>query len=311
MYAIRPATAADQAAAVEFIAGLQADPAHHIGYHGMTSDEVAEELADIRPDWATGALLATDRAGALRALLSVEADPQLGRAWLHGPFVDVPEGHPAARQCWHNAADELFDHAMTLDRLRGITDLELFGHRQNRRLGDFAARHGFTTKITSRVFTLTGSALRSVLISAVSGTSGPRPLDRDPELRAQVVELHERSFPKRNTSGAQLVAGERGHTVVVLTGADGLIGYAAGFAQHGELYVDYVAVDPNMRAAGSGRALVRALLRALVVEHGPRPQAAAVIALGNDASERMVTALGFELHLELVGYLLVRPGVTE
>jgi len=40
----------------------------------------------------------------------------------------------------------------------------------------------------------------------------------------------------------------------------------------------------------------------MALRHGPRGQAAAVISLGNDASERMFTRLGFGLHLELVSY---------
>jgi len=100
----------------------------------------------------------------------------------------------------------------------------------------------------------------------------------------------------------QLVDGDRGHCVVVLGHADGLIGYAAGYPQEGELYVDLVAVTPELRSRGAGRALVRGLLRELAARHGARAQAAAVIALGNDASERLFTALGFTLHVELVSY---------
>ncbi|GLZ42995.1 GNAT family N-acetyltransferase [Actinokineospora sp. NBRC 105648] len=302
MYSMRPATPADRPAVVELLVTLQADPEHLVGYHGVTAEELADELAGFTPDWASGAVVGTDDGGAVRAVLSAQVDPELGRAWLHGPFVDIPAGHPAGRQLWHNTADDLLDLALGLPRLAGVTDLELYGHRRNRRLGDFAARHGFAAGAASRVFTLTGSALRSVLVGVADSTPGPRLLDRDPRVRAEVVDLHERCFPNRTITGKQLVAGARGHTVVVLTGADGVLGYAAGLAQPEELYVDYVGVDPNMRAVGAGRSLVRALLRAMVAEHGARPQAAAVIALGNDASERMFSALGFDLHLELVGY---------
>jgi ribosomal protein S18 acetylase RimI-like enzyme len=103
-------------------------------------------------------------------------------------------------------------------------------------------------------------------------------------------------------SGRQLVDGSRGHRVVVLAGAGGLIGYAAGYPQEGELYVDFVAVDPDRRSLGAGRALVRGLLRELAARHGVRARAAAVIALGNDASERLFTQLGFALAIELVSY---------
>jgi ribosomal protein S18 acetylase RimI-like enzyme len=300
MYALRPADPTDLTAVVALIARLQADPAQLVGYHGVTAAEVADELGGFTPDWASGAVVAVDSDDTVRGVLSVDADADIGRAWLHGPFVDVAQDHPAGGQCWQNVADELLERAMAVPRLAGVASLELYGHRLNRRLGDFAARHGFVQGGTSRVFTVSGAALRSVLVSAVDDADTTRPLDR--AYRDQVIELHERCFPNRNVTGEQLVDGARGHTVVIATGATGLLGYAAGFVQEAELYVDYVAVDPEMRAAGTGRTLVRALLRKLATDHGVRPQAAAVISLGNDASERMFTALGFELKLELVSY---------
>ena len=63
---------------------------------------------------------------------------------------------------------------------------------------------------------------------------------------------------------------------------------------------------------GAGRLLVRRLLVELARRAGARDRAAAVIRLGNDASERMFTALGFALTLELVSYSKTdhRPAVT-
>ncbi|WP_424188644.1 GNAT family N-acetyltransferase [Actinokineospora sp. G85] len=304
MYSIRSAVPADEQSVVDLVARLQVDQEHLIGYHGATREEVADELAGFRPDWAAGAVLAVDDEGAVRGVLSVDADPEVGRAWLHGPYVDLPDGHPAPRLAWQNTADDLLDAAVALPRLAGIGDQELYGHRRHRRLADFAARHGFDPVGSSRVFALDGPGLRGVLVTAAGEGDEPRVLraGADPAVDAGVIALHERCFPSPTVTGRQLVCGDRGHTVLVLTGADGVIGYAGGFAQRDELYVDYVGVDPGMRSVGSGRALVQALLRALAAEHGARPRAAAVISLGNDASERMFTALGFTLRLELVGY---------
>ncbi|PPK64381.1 GNAT family N-acetyltransferase [Actinokineospora auranticolor] len=308
MYAIRAATPADRPGATALLARAQAVPEQHVGYHGVTVEEITAELAAVRPTWASGAAVGVDGDGVVRAVLSVDVDREVGRAWLYGPFVEVPDGHPAERQVWHNTADDLLDVVLRTPALAGITDLELYGHRRNRRLGDFAARHGFAAGSASRVFTLTGAALRSALVGlAEEPGCGPVRLGKDPLVRRQVGDLHERCFPNRTVSARQLVEGARGHTVVTLTGVDGLIGYAAGFIQEEEFSVDYVAVDPNMRSAGAGRSLVRALLRELAAEHGARGRAAAVIALGNDASERMFTALGFDLHLELVGYRRQEP----
>lgn len=302
MYPIREAVPSDLDEVVEVLVRLQADPAHHIAYHGETADEITAELTGMRPDWTAGTVLATDQGGRLRGVLGVEADPEVGKAWLHGPFVDVPANHPAAERLWHKTADALLERALRVPTLHGITELELCGHRKHRLLADFAARHDFQTGGTSRVFLLTGQPLRAVLIRDSTMDSAVRVLPDDAALRAAVSELHERSFPARTVSGRQLVEGSRGHCVVVVTGASGLIGYAAGYPQEGELYVDFVAVDPNLRSLGAGRALVRGLLRELAARHGARSQAAAVIALGNDASERMFTQLGFTLAIELVSY---------
>ena len=301
MYAIRPALAGDLDAVVELVVRLQADPAQHIGYHGVTAAEVVDDLAGFQPDWAGGAVVGVDASGQVGAVLSVDVNAEVGRAWLFGPFVAVPEGHPVPRQLWHRTADELLDAVGAVPRLAGIDDVELYGHRKHCLLADFAARHGFRGGDTSRVFTLSGAAMRAVMVSTAD-PDGPRRLAPDDPLRADVIDLHERCFPSRTVTGRQVVDGDREHVVVVLAGADGLIAYAAGFVQPGEFYVDYVGVVPGMRSAGAGRAVVRALLRELAVEHGPHERAAAVIALGNDASERMFTALGFELHLELIGY---------
>ncbi|UVS81152.1 GNAT family N-acetyltransferase [Actinokineospora sp. UTMC 2448] len=301
MYAIRPASAGDRDQVIDLVVRLQADPEQHIGYHGVTAEEVADELDGLKPDWASGAVVGVNAAGEIGAVLTADADAEVGRAWLFGPYVAVPEDHPVRRQLWHRTADELLDAVTALPRLDGFADLELYGHRQHRLLADFAARHGFASGETSRVFTLSGPALRAVLVSEAD-PDGPRRLEPGDPLRAEVIDLHERCFPNRTATGRQLVDGDRGHTVVALSGADGLIGYAAGFTQPGEFYVDYVGVVPGMRSAGAGRAVVRGLLRELAVANGPNQRAAAVIMLGNDASERMFTALGFELHLELVGY---------
>jgi ribosomal protein S18 acetylase RimI-like enzyme len=306
MYDVRPATPADLDDAIELIARLQADPAHLIAFHGDSVEEIAEELAGLRPDWVSGAAVATDRTGRLRGVLSVEADHDQHRAYLYGPFVDVPANHPAASQLWQATADALLDLAAGLPRMAGVTRLELFGHRQNRLLADFAARHDASTNTTTRLFTLTDAALRALLVRAADhkppADDRVCPLPADPAVREAVARLHDRCFPNAPTPGHRLVADAAEHTVVVLLGRDGVLGYAAGYTHAEEYYVDVVGVDPAYRSLGAGRLLVRRLLAELARRGGARNRAAALIRLGNDASERMFTALGFELALELVGY---------
>jgi ribosomal protein S18 acetylase RimI-like enzyme len=316
MYDVRPATPDDLTGVIELIARLQADPAHLIAFHGDTVEEVTEELAGLRPDWVSGAAVATDNTGRLRGVLSVEADDEQHRAYLYGPFVDVPANHPAASQLWQATADALLDLAAGLPRMAGVTRLDLFGHRQNRLLADFAARHDASAHTTTRLFNLTGADLRALLVRAADDTPAADdrvcPLPDDPAVRAAVADLHDRCFPNAPTPGHRLVADDAEHTVVVLVGRDGVLGYAGGYPQAEEHYVDVVGVDPAYRSLGAGRLLVRRLLAELARRAGARNRAVALIRLGNDASERMFTALGFELALELVNYTNndYRPALT-
>ena len=300
MYDVRTANPADREAVIALVARLQQEPAHRIAFHGETPQEVAEELAAIEPEWPACAVVAEDRNGRVRGVLSVEVDTGQRRAYLYGPYVDVPANHPAAGNLWQATADAMLDQALRLPALAGVHVLELFGHRENRLLADFADRHGMVAAMSTRCFTLTAAPLRSLL---VRHTPDDRvvPLPADPATKAAVAALHDRCFPGAPTNGAQLVSGDR-HHVVVLLGEKGLLGYAGGYTQAEEYYVDVVGVAEDARSCGVGRALVRRLLAELSSADGVRDRAAALIRSGNDASERMFTKLGFEVVEELVSY---------
>jgi ribosomal protein S18 acetylase RimI-like enzyme len=297
MTEIRPATQADMPAVAELVARLQADPAHHIGFLGMTVEEITGELTDL-PDWHKSAVVAIASSGALRGVLVADVNAALRRGWLYGPFVDVPSGHPAAPQSWDTNADALYRAVRELPALAGIDDLDLYGHVAHRQLAEFAGRHGFDNKRPTRIFTLVGADLRSLLAQDIDQVE---PLPADGSLNRQVAVLLERAFPNRTKSAEQLLNGE--HTVVVLRQANGnLAGFAAGYVQQDEYLVDYVAVEPDMRCVGVGGKVVRGLLRELDARKGAKRQAAAVVARENMASAGMFSRLGFQVELELVSY---------
>ncbi|MET0134502.1 MAG: GNAT family N-acetyltransferase [Kibdelosporangium sp.] len=298
MTEIRPATRADLPAVVSLIARLQADPAHHIGFYGDTEEDIADELARLEPHWPAGAVVAIASSGGLRGVLNTEVNPDLGRAWLYGPHVDVPSGHPAAPQAWHTTADALYAAARRLPHMAGITDLNLYGHLEHRQLAEFADRHGFAKDKPTRIFILAGAELRSLLAQETDRTE---PLPADGSLNEQVGVLFERCFPNRTSTTEQLLTGA--HTVVLLRQGGGkLAGFAAGYVQQDEYLVDYVAVEPEMRCVGVGRQVVSGLLRELDARNGAKRQAAAVVGVDNTASAGMFRGLGFHVELELVSY---------
>jgi ribosomal protein S18 acetylase RimI-like enzyme len=307
MFRIRPAQPTDHDQVLDLLCRLQAVPSHHIGYHGETRAELADELAVL--DWPTNTFVAVDDADQVRGVLTVDVDQPLGRAWWHGPFVDVPAEHPAADRIWSRTADALYAAAHTLPALRGIRDSELYGHVEHCRLADFAHRHGFPPGEYSSVLAIDGVDLVRLVgtvpdsPAAVDIAEFPTP-PTDSTIAAALIRLHEQSFPNTYLTAAAILAGTGDRVLVTATDDGKLVGYAVGGIQPLDYFVDFVAVAPESRCRGIGAALVTTLVQRLADRHGARPTACAVVAGGNAPSRRMLHTLGFRPHLELVSYRL-------
>lgn len=304
MFHIRPAADADYDQVRDLLCRLQAAHSHHIGYHGETETEIADELSTLRfPEFTT---VATDDAGHIRGVLSVDIDRSLGRAWWYGPYVDVPAEHPAADRIWSRTADALYDTAS--GALRGVTDTELYGHVEHCRLADFARRHGFPAGEYSSVLMLDGVDLVR-MVGAVADEHAmhigefPTP-PTESTVAAAFIRLHDELFPNTYLSAATLLAGDPEHTVIAATDDGRLIGYAVGSAQPHDYFIDFVGVATEFRGRGIGTALVTTLVQRLADQHGARSAACAVVAGGNEPSRRMFRGLGFVPHKELVSYRL-------
>ncbi|MCE7007766.1 GNAT family N-acetyltransferase [Kibdelosporangium philippinense] len=299
MTKIRPATRADLPAVLELITRLQADPAHGIGFYGDTEAEIADELAAVQPEWHEGALLAVRSSGAICGVLSTDVNPEVGRAWLYGPHIDLPTGHPATPPAWQKTADMLYEAALRLPHLQGIGDLNLYAHTENRELAEFAKRHGFERETPTRIFTLQGADLRAMM---TQDREHVERLPSDGSMNAQFADLFDRAFPNTASTSQQLLDLDK-HVVVALRQADGkLAGFASGYTMEVEHLVDYVAVEPDMRCVGVGRRVVKGLLGELDAQNGARSQATAVVSVENHASGAMFAGLGFNVDLVLVSY---------
>ena len=129
---------------VQFVARLNSDGAHHIGFFGEGEADVRSSLAEclISPD--DGFLLAYDD-NTLVGIFGVDADSEVNRAWLFGPLVEHTD--------WHSIADALYVKVLSLIPA-GVQDYDLFCDIQNIHMDEFAARHDFPLRSENAVMTL-------------------------------------------------------------------------------------------------------------------------------------------------------------
>src|SRR5687767_11682957 len=129
---------------VQFVARLNSDGAHHIGFFGEGEADIRASLAECLIPSSEGFVMAYE-GDELVGVFGVDADPEINRAWLFGPLVDHPR--------WNDIADQLY--AKVLPRIPvGIRNYDLFCDVQNTRMEVFAVRHGFPLNSENAVLTL-------------------------------------------------------------------------------------------------------------------------------------------------------------
>jgi hypothetical protein len=118
---------------VSFVARLNRDGTHHIGFFGESEADIRASLAESLIPPPEGFTMAYE-GDELVGIFGVDANPEINRAWLFGPLVDHAD--------WHDIADKLY--ARVLPRIPvDIRDYDLFCDVRNINMEAFAVRHGF------------------------------------------------------------------------------------------------------------------------------------------------------------------------
>ena len=234
MTTIRQAVPSDLPAMAELAAGHQADPARHCLYLSVDADAIAEEVAEL-DDWASFTAVA-EVDGSVVGWLFGEPDPDMGRVWWWGPFAPLDSWAEVADQLYHFARDLLGDT---------YAEEEAAADARSDLIAAWAARHGFAAD--------PGSVL--LRREPTPATVDPRVRPMTPADHDVVKALHDIAFPGTHTPPAMLVASE--HPRLVIEEAGRVVGYVAYEMQpDGSGYIDYLAVDEQLRGRGLGRGLV-------------------------------------------------------
>lgn len=285
---------ADVEAVIDLIVAEQVRPERHIPYLGEERAGIVAELAELDTPW-TSFLHIVRVDGDLVGAAFADVDEELGKAWIHGPWIAGEDDDRWRR--WARPLVEAVIAALPAE----LTDLELSGDTRNRRLAELGEDMGLEPSEVNWVYTL--ATARMADWDDADPVAGVRAARADD---AHAIEpLHGAEFPDTylpvERMLAEVVAGDR--VALVAPGHDGaIVGYATGQVQpDGAGYVDFVAVDPAGRGRGAGRALVVALVRALA----PAVTTGAVHLTVQDRrapARALYARLGFDVELGLVAY---------
>ena len=283
MTAVRPAVPGDLPAMAEVAAGHQADPARHCLYLSAEAAAIAEEVAEL-DDWAAFTAVA-EADGELVGWLFGEPDPDMGRVWWWGPF--------APADGWADVADELYRVARALLG-DGYTEEEAAADARSDLIAAWSGRHGLAAD--------PGSVLlrRDPAPAAVDPRVRPmHPGDHEP-----VMALHDLAFPGTHTPPSMLVAST--HPRLVIEEGGRVVGYVAYEMQaDGSGYIDYLAVEEELRGGGLGRALV-STATADLVDRGAT-HAHLTVREANASARALYASLGYDEERIAIPY---RRGFT-
>ncbi len=264
---------------------------HHIGYFGVTPEDIRQSVLMLNLAYTRGFRLAL-AGNRLVGVCGVDIDPAIGRAWLYGPLV--------VAEAWADVADALYA-AVQPAIPAGIGEHEMFIDSCNLNGRAFAQRHDFAEQGEWAIYFLTPDRL-ALLPAAGTGPLVFVPWDE--HWGEPLAALNESLFPRSNYTLAYMLAErERGATLLTLADGDRLAGYFFGRAEaeSGEAYVDLVGVAPEYQGRGLGRQLMLAGLAELRRLPGLR-QVNLTVSAGNTAAMRLYDSLGFVKEREMAAF---------
>jgi ribosomal protein S18 acetylase RimI-like enzyme len=230
---------------ISFVARLNSDGAHHIGFFGEGEADIRASLAECLIPPAEGFRLAYED-DQLIGVFGVDADPEINRAWLFGPLIEHKD--------WHNIADQLYAEVLALIPV-GIRDYDIFCDIQNTRMETFAVRHGFPLISENAVLSLAREDYKS------SAERKAKIILYQERFFKRFEKLHKTLFPKAYFTARQMVEKRNPHHQLFLALEENrLLGYhfCKIEPESGSGYIDFIGTDSSVRGRGIGADLLAA-----------------------------------------------------
>jgi ribosomal protein S18 acetylase RimI-like enzyme len=232
---------------VNFVVRLNCDDACHIGFFGEGEADVRSSLSECVIPPAEGFHLAYND-DQLVGVFGVDADSEIGRAWLFGPLIEHTD--------WQSLADELYAASLKVIP-GGIGEQDLFCDVQNLNVAVFAERHGFPLLSENAFVTLERKDYKKLS----SHESPFSVVDYSRDFFEQFESCHSLLFPTTYFTARQIVEKLDANRRLFLGLENGRMkGYhfckVEPDARSG--YIDFFGVDESERGRGLGAILLGA-----------------------------------------------------
>ena len=325
-------------ALVAFVADHNPQPQHHIGYFGLTPEDIRLSLRMFNWPFDRAARLAVV-GHRITGVLAADIDKELGRAWLYGPIIALDErgavalpappiaerassdarGRRSASEDAHSTEAHSDDappatrHSppavsweATADALYTAVAARLpTGIREHEMFVDTANANCRAFAERHGFATHGEWAIYFITPERLAALPEAAAGDWDERFAGQLEALHNRLFPRSNYTLAYMrqELAERGALLLVATEGDALTGYFFGRYEEdsGEGYVDLVGVDESRRRTGLGRRLMLAGLSRMRGAPGLR-QVNLSVAAGNAAALALYDDLGFVRERDMIAF---------
>lgn len=283
------------AALAELAARCQALPERQIPYVGDDAASIAADVVDAcgGDSWPEHALVARD-GDRVVGWLCAETDPDMGRLWWFGPFLEPDLDDERAGEI----ADALYGAAGVVRA--GFDEQEICYDQRSTLLAAFGRRNGFAEADASL-------ALRIELPAPSAGTHPDVVEPPDDAARTAVGEMHDELFPATHRTGASIASPDAPQRLTWCIAEHGtVVAYVAVEHQSdNSVYVDYLGVAAQHRRRGLARRLVAHGL-AVGAELGAT-HAHLTVRLANEGARHVYRSLGFT---EVMVIVPARKGFT-
>lgn len=262
--------------AANFIAKLNQQEMHHIGFCGTNPEEIQNAINE-----DVSEMTAATKNGALIGWIGADIDEVTAEVW--GPFVDAENNIEIACHLWKKLMNQL---------PAAEYNFILFSNKENKLVRNFAKKLQFKQKTDQAVLRFSREQLENV----------PAPiLDTLTNIdHSAFIRLHDEAFPGTYYSGREIIGRvNRTQKVFVLKDEKKLAGYVYVEAEpdYGGGSIEFIAVEPSFQGKGYGKKLLLVALYWLFT-FDSIDEIKLTVAMDNSA-HGLYHSVGFEAEHEL------------